>query len=61
MPYRTPPYVWQKPAIIYHDGISVGCLNAVRAQLTEPDVVMRKLPTSLKSTRGMIEIWLPDD
>lgn len=55
------PFTWQRLAIVYHAGVSDGCVSAVSSLLAGRDPLVRKLPGKLKGNPGLIEIWVPPD
>jgi hypothetical protein len=50
------PYVWKRPTLIFHGGISRPCQQWLVGKLSAEG---RELPKSFRGSAGAVELWLP--
>lgn len=55
---KVSPYVWKRPTIVYHSAVPLDCITRLLSMLP-PESGSLPLPTSLTSSPGIIELWLP--
>ena len=49
------PYVWSKPSLLFHTGVSYACMEQVQRTFALQDAIL----SSSKGAPGVVELWLP--